>query len=172
MNTLLNFFHGEKIMAHVCPICKIEKDENSFYKRANRGTNQSYCKDCSKEKHKEHNHKLKLEIFEVYGGAKCACCGENKHHSFLAIDHIKGNGSAHRRSLNMPSGGYRFYSWLKRDGYPKGYQVLCHNCNVAKAIMGECPHKSLLADSVTGSITDFESVGESPNLSPPTNIGP
>jgi hypothetical protein len=31
--------------------------------------------------------------------------------------------------------------WLKRNGYPKGFRVLCHNCNSARGLYGYCPHK-------------------------------
>jgi len=30
--------------------------------------------------------------------------------------------------------------WLRKYNYPKGFQVLCHNCNMAKRF-GVCPHK-------------------------------
>ena len=31
--------------------------------------------------------------------------------------------------------------WIKKNNFPKGFQILCHNCNVAKGIYGECPHE-------------------------------
>lgn len=34
-------------------------------------------------------------------------------------------------------------------GWPPGYQVLCHNCNVAKRILGTCPHQ--MVDGAIGS---------------------
>jgi len=34
----------------------------------------------------------------------------------------------------------KMYRWLKKQGYPKGYQVLCFNCNFASA-WGVCPHQ-------------------------------
>ena len=34
------------------------------------------------------------------------------------------------------------YSWLIRNNYPEGFQVLCYNCNLGKAHNnGICPHK-------------------------------
>jgi hypothetical protein len=33
------------------------------------------------------------------------------------------------------------YRSLRNQGYPPGYQVLCHNCNWAKYAYGECPHQ-------------------------------
>ena len=33
------------------------------------------------------------------------------------------------------------YGWLRRNSYPEGFQVLCHNCNLGKKINGGvCPH--------------------------------
>lgn len=74
---------------------------------------------------------------QFYGGnpPKCACCGETTY-QFLAMDHINGGGNAHRRKV-----GVNLYIWLRREGFPKGFQVLCHNCNLAKGFYGICPHK-------------------------------
>src|SRR3990167_6345931 len=74
-------------------------------------------------------------VIEKYGG-KCACCNEADI-KFLTIDHIDGNGNKHRKELNL-GGGRSFYYWLRRNGYPKGYRVLCMNCNWARAIYGKC----------------------------------
>lgn len=72
------------------------------------------------------------------GELKCKCCGE-KEYKFLSIDHINGGGNQHRKSL----GSKYIYSWLKQNGYPDGYQVLCHNCNMAKAFYKICPHQEV-----------------------------
>lgn len=75
-----------------------------------------------------------------YGG-RCACCGEVEE-IFLCIDHKNGGGNAHRRLLGKGKmcGSLNFYGWLVRSGFPKGFQVLCHNCNSAKS-RGGCPHE-------------------------------
>ena len=147
-------------MLKLCSICKQNKDYEEFYIR-NKGSNsncQSYCKDCSGKQHVLDIKRLKLEAFNIYGGPVCACCGQNGHISFLALDHVENNGAEERRRLNMESGGYRFYCWLKRNNWPLGYQVLCHTCNVAKQINGGvCPHKFQLADSVTSNTSLSES---------------
>lgn len=82
--------------------------------------------------------KLKMEVLIYYGGnpPKCACCGES-HVEFLSIDHIKDEGNVHRRKIGR---GRLFYHWLIKNNFPKGYQVLCRNCNWAKS-HGGCPHK-------------------------------
>ena len=81
---------------------------------------------------------LRLATFEAYGGAKCACCGEGTH-EFLGIDHLNDNGAEERRQ-GFASGGAAFYRRLQKLGYPPGYQILCHNCNMAKGFYGQCPH--------------------------------
>lgn len=89
--------------------------------------------------------KLRKETFEAYGGPVCTCCGENEP-DFLVIDHINGGGGAHRRQLReegLNATGGRFYSYLKQQGYPEGYQVLCFNCNHGKELQGGCPHQRI-----------------------------
>lgn len=85
---------------------------------------------------KHQRNDIKVQVFSHYGSA-CACCGESNL-VFLALDHIHGGGSAHRRTLGKY--GHAFYRWLIEQGLPEGYQVLCHNCNWAKA-QGGCPHE-------------------------------
>lgn len=82
--------------------------------------------------------KIRMETLAAYGN-KCACCGESEE-AFLAIDHINGGGNKHRKQVGA-SCGPSFYRWLKRNGWPSGFQLLCHNCNHAKAIRGMCPHQ-------------------------------
>ena len=59
----------------------------------------------------------------------CGCCQENDLNK-LCIDHIQGGGKQHRRELGVGSNG--FYLWLRKQGYPEGYQTLCLNCNRKK----------------------------------------
>lgn len=98
------------------------------------------CRKCL-DYHRKRNMKLRQEVFEAYGGARCACCGEDNHW-FLQIDHIENDGKKHRETIleeyrNAHSG---FYNWLKSHNYPAGFQVLCSNCNFAKGKYGTCPH--------------------------------
>lgn len=83
--------------------------------------------------------KVRLDALRAYGGAnpQCACCGEAIY-EFLAIDHVYGGGHAQRKE----TGGGGFHSWLRKNGYPSGFQILCHNCNLGRQINGGvCPHK-------------------------------
>lgn len=86
----------------------------------------------------------KDKVFQVYGGYKCACCGELEE-DFLTIDHTENNGNLLRKEQKQGSGG-PFYKWLIRNNFPRGYQVLCMNCQIgkAKSKLGICPHKLTL----------------------------
>jgi hypothetical protein len=89
---------------------------------------------------RERRKRLKLEIIEGYGG-KCFCCGE-KNIIFLTIDHIHDNGAEERRKLKLRGAGVWFYEWIKKNGWPKDYQVACFNCNIGRYLNGgKCPHK-------------------------------
>jgi hypothetical protein len=58
----------------------------------------------------------------------------------LTIDHINGDGARHRRELFGTNAGdtYPFYVWLVRQGFPPGYQTLCHTCNLSKGNSERC----------------------------------
>lgn len=90
----------------------------------------------TREMHRVKAHRLKLRVISAYGG-KCICCEETEL-AFLNIDHIDGGGCEHRSEVGS---GTRFYYWLQRNGFPEGFQVLCANCNQAKAHQGVCPHQ-------------------------------
>ena len=77
-------------------------------------------------------------VFAAYGGRRCACCGETEG-AFLTIDHIEGGGRQHIRQIG--GGGIKLYRWLRNHKFPKGYRVLCMNCNWGRYRNGgECPH--------------------------------
>lgn len=84
------------------------------------------------------------DVYTAYGGYKCNCCGETES-LFLSIDHIDNNGAEERRSGLYAGSGYGFYRWLRKSGFPPGYQVLCMNCQVGKHKNGGvCPHQTTL----------------------------
>ena len=139
----------------ICWLCKKSKNRNQFYwwrAKKDNVLRHSFCKPCcviysrdlrSKPKRRkyerERKQKIRLEALKHYSGGKikCVCCGE-KEISFLAIDHINGGGTKMRREKNLA--GYNLCAWLKKKNYPSGYQILCHNCNMAKGFYGVCPH--------------------------------
>lgn len=81
-----------------------------------------------------YHHKLKQEVLSAYSKdhdhPACCNCGFDNIHA-LQLDHINGGGRQHRISL-ASQGSHNIYQWLRREGYPKGYQVLCANCNWIK----------------------------------------
>ena len=93
------------------------------------------------------NHNMKvlvqkeksIVIWHYSGGTCCcACCGFCEDKIFLDIDHIYGGGSKHKNSII----GMTLHRWLIQNNLPKGFQVLCSNCNQGKRRnRGICPHK-------------------------------
>ncbi len=103
----------------------------------------SRCRDCFKAEKKaawaRNGKRARERVLIHYGGdpPKCACCGE-AHSEFLAVDHIDGGGAKHRREV-----GRNICPWLIRHGFPEGFRILCHNCNLALGLYGYCPHKGI-----------------------------
>lgn len=93
---------------------------------------------------RKYEKRIRDEVFNKYGGYKCNCCGETEK-LFLTIDHINNDGAAHRKKLPglyRSNTGANIYRWLIRNSFPKGFQVLCYNCNCGKhRNKGICPHK-------------------------------
>lgn len=126
-----------------CTICGKKQFLLQFYDApGNRDGLKNQCKGCYKirrigsEYRKtiiERRRADRRAAIEFYGG-KCACCGETQY-EFLSIDHVDGGGAKHRKEVGTNIG-----LWLKRNGYPVGFRVLCHNCNQAIGFYGFCPH--------------------------------
>ncbi len=105
------------------------------------GASAKWCANClihTNERNRAQNRALKLEVFAAYGGAQCACPGcSEKRDEFLTMDHIEGWRKHHEKRL----GGVALYRWLKQNGFPEGFRVLCMNCNFALGHFGYCPHE-------------------------------
>lgn len=150
-------------MSDVCPECykkwyrfsnkcvnsEEHKRKNQERKESHKRTYYSYSSDkaharyASKEKEDE-RRKRKYLVLSHYSSAVvpiCDCCGE-MHLEFLTIEHANGDGKAQRKELGH-GGGDPFYRWLINHELPDdlGLEVLCMNCNWAKANFGSCPHK-------------------------------
>ena len=87
-----------------------------------------------RKKQREYRQRVRLEAIKHYGG-KCACCGESTV-EFLCFDHINNDGYIQRKGVPTKQLGFL----LRQRNYPTDIQVLCHNCNMAKAFYGRCPH--------------------------------
>lgn len=96
------------------------------------------CKTCI-DKQLLSNKRIKDAAYNAYGGYICSCCKE-KELSFLSIDHIENDGKLLRKTQGT---GTALYRWLVRNNFPKGYQILCMNCQFGKSKYGICPHKSI-----------------------------
>lgn len=131
-----------------CKVCNRRRLRNHYLKNPKRAkersreTSERWRKMSSKEKEmrlkrvREYNRKQRMVVIEKYGG-ECVCCGQSER-KFLEIDHINNDGAKHRRDM----GSSRIVMWLIKNDFPKGFQLLCSNCNMAKGRWGECPHKN------------------------------
>jgi len=134
-----------------------------------RERNPEHVKDLRRQnytKHKEKNRprlnkrgteirkKTKLDIYTHYsnGVPKCACCGVSGI-EFLTVDHIIPKLEMEKDQKIIKKGfranfkANRLSQWLIKNNFPKGFQILCWNCNFAKGVFGECPHKIKLKKS-------------------------
>jgi len=84
-----------------------------------------------RKKNRDWLNKVKVEILTHYGNDNLGCvrCGFPDIRA-LSIDHVHGNGASHLRILKRQ--GSTFYSWLRVNKYPEGYQTLCMNCQWIK----------------------------------------
>ncbi len=69
----------------------------------------------------------------------CALCGDSRFHA-LELDHVKGDGSEHRKQKDVYSKG--MYRWSIENGFPDNLRVLCSNCNILEhlRISGKNPN--------------------------------
>lgn len=99
-------------------------------------------KDFKLKQLKAQRDRIRLLIIDHYsnGTMKCACCSIS-YYEFLGIDHIEGRRAlGHAKNMT----GTKLYRYLRRNGFPQGFQVLCLNCNWAKGHFGECPHQKVV----------------------------
>jgi hypothetical protein len=75
----------------------------------------------------------------------CNCCGLNSHIQFLSIDHIQGKYKMDsipelvKLGYSSKKSGVTLNRWIIKNNFPKGFQILCHSCNLAKLDHGKCP---------------------------------
>jgi len=99
-------------------------------------------KRCQKHLNLDKDSKKRLKKADrkaafAHYGESCAYCGQSVE-MFLTIDHINDDGAEHRRTQRSGGyGGHDIYAWLRKNGYPEGFQILCFNCNSAKGHYGE-----------------------------------
>ena len=137
-----------------CIRCERQKTSLDFaIDRSRKNGRHPWCKKCCrayahKRRHiylprkrkasTESRRRLRLEVLTHYcAGRKpfCACC-KISILEFLGIDHIEGGGRKHKMLVG------HLYQWLKKMRFPKGFRVLCHNCNQSLGAYRYCPHDS------------------------------
>jgi hypothetical protein len=112
----------------------------------------------SKAKIKASEAKIRLKILLHYSKSLsnsnvpcCACCGEDFHVDFLALDHIAGrrqmDSETELKKLGYSSEFHHntLARWIIKNNFPEGFQILCQNCNFAKGMKGNnntCPHET------------------------------
>ena len=101
----------------------------------------------NKAKKKEWGYTLKFGTFSHYSKKLsnadfpvCACCLYDDIRA-LNIDHIIPRSKLSASEKLIPRAGQQLWNYLKLNNYPKGYQILCYNCNLMKKANVDCPHK-------------------------------
>jgi len=164
----------KKVEKKRCPRCKKTKALSEYHIQTRTQKPQTYCKPCAKayrrewmQRNPESGQKARTKYYYKYRdkelesdrrelrrirqqfvneyGKVCACCGESNI-EFLTLDHVNGDGEAHRKFIDpTPKRGANsreVLRRLRREGWPKeGYRILCYNCNFSRGFYGYCPHK-------------------------------
>jgi hypothetical protein len=82
------------------------------------------------------NEQRKVKVLSYYGKDKTLqCCWEGCSicdPDMLSIDHVNNDGAKDRKTRRT---GNSLYLSLEKDGYPEGFQTLCHNHQWKKEIL-------------------------------------
>ncbi len=131
----------QKLHHRVCARCWKEVEKVRQHRRN--------VSDKGRLRLRRYNQRVKLKALSHYSPSlHCQCSLTNCWHGnqpcpvsdirVLQIDHINGGGTKHIRSIKREKYGRSFHRWLIAQGFPRGYQVLCSNCNWVKAeVKGE-----------------------------------
>lgn len=110
----------------------------------------SECRECEHDRRHQRRNENREEIREQmregsrryrslirdlvldHYGRQCACCGSTERPT---IDHVNGDGRAHRAEVGH---AIRMYRWLVANGFPEGFQTLCRPCNRSKGTGAAC----------------------------------
>lgn len=83
------------------------------------------------------NQSRKIKVLNYYcltDKLQCNKCGF-KDTRALCLDHINNDGFRQRK---IGITGTAMYLWVIKNNFPKGFQVLCANCNLIKEIEFKC----------------------------------
>jgi hypothetical protein len=119
------------------PEFRIQENERSKnWKRENVHKSRAAASDWHRQ--------LKIEVLTHYCGGTpyCQCPSglcQIVDIRFLTVDHPNNDGASHRKLI----GRTNLYRWLQKNNYPKGFRVLCWNCNCGRFHNnGICPHEA------------------------------
>jgi predicted HNH restriction endonuclease len=105
------------------------RKHNSDYVHGHLEESRAYAREYKRKRWAE----TRKKVIAHYGN-KCNCCGIDTL-EFLCLDHINGGGAKHKREI-----GGHIWDWVVKNNFPADFQILCHNCNMAKGFYGSCPH--------------------------------
>lgn len=116
-------------------------DFHVTYPPSNKGRVRYSCKRCKrlrdsdrdrKEYLRSYRSEIRQKVIFHYSQGRMACVScEEDETVFLTIDHVRDDGFLFKGSSKR--GGSGLYSFLIKEGFPDGFQVLCHNCNCSKS---------------------------------------
>ena len=119
--------------------------ENHRIQSRLRYQNSSEVRAKIKKNTQEQTVQFKLEVFTHYSKEIsdsdvpiCACCRIDDIR-FLTLDHIDGRKHLPKREQKLKT--LPLWRHIKNTGFPKGYQILCYNCNIAKGTSLYYPHQ-------------------------------
>jgi hypothetical protein len=125
----------------ICVTCRVNQ---AVYARlqGDKGNKLKYCQECRTKANitrSQSRLESKIEVLSHYGvQGILGCCWENcdvADPDMLSLDHKDNTGNIDRKRGGCFIGGVSFYRQLKREGYPEGFQTLCHNHQWKKEIL-------------------------------------
>ncbi len=131
------------------------KNPERFKEKKNANWAKNYPKNKSRLNKKGivERKKRKKQVFTHYSKTlsnsdiPCCNCCRYVGIEFLTVDHIipKNEMVKDPKWIEIKFRADRkadpLCQWLITNKFPKGFQILCWNCNFAKGILGQCPHK-------------------------------
>ncbi len=134
---------GDKALTHTQRKAKYQTAHREKYLEQRRNQTRRLAQNPAwRKKHRQGNRdsviRIKLEILSHYGpNGKLQCSWpdcEIIDPDMLSLDHIENDGASRRRDKKT-KGGYHEYREIIREGFPEGFQTLCHNHQWKKEIL-------------------------------------
>ena len=114
----------------LCSNCNTKKARLTAKENADAGT-------TLQRKYYRRTIRMKKDIFSHHmhdGKIQCSCCGVDDI-DVLCLDY------KNYSDLKVTTyGGRELYLWIRKNGYPSMFRILCSNCVQSYARYGYCPH--------------------------------